>query len=633
MKRFKFYIFVISLSIISSCATKSGNNLPRSRDLEKAEQLMQRGKSKQAVYYYQRLADQKSPHRNRYRLLLIDSLIKSGKTQEAMTHVNTINKRQLSPRERDRLKFLQVQISLSSGDTEKALAFLNEVPVQSLKYPDQVTYFQSKAFAYSLAGDLLASTNERIKLAQIIQDPQVEYENNVAIMETLSLLPSHVLKSSRQQGSEALNGWVALTSILKLRNSPDLNAALNEWYQMYPQHSVTNSAFIETYLESSRHDFQRPGSIAILLPESGALVGAAQAVREGFMAAYYNQGDDAIKPNIQFYNSAASNIVALYQQAVEEGAELIIGPLNKEKIKTLISTVDLKTPVLALNHIPGVHHPMLYQFGLSPIDEAGQIARKAWADGHRRMLVLTSNSNYGQRISQYFTKIWQEMGGKMLEAQSYNPKETDYSKSIKTLLNLDESQQRFKQISNVIPRAKFTARRRSDVDAIFISGYPRAARLINPQLKFYRAKQLPVYATSRLYIGRPNPGQDSDLNGIRFCDIPWLLNAEYDGELSLSALQNAWQQIPTIYLRLIALGIDSYNIVAHLDKMDGNQYHGATGNLLLTGGNRIKRQLMCAKFVEGKPQQAQFVESAEINYESITEVTEQSESVPVDVER
>ncbi len=632
MKHFKFYILVISLSLISSCATRSGKKPPHSKDLEKAEQLMKSGKSKQAAHYYQRLAGQKSPHRNQYRLLVIDSLIKSGKTQDALDYANTINEDQLLPKEKVRFKFLYAQISLSSGDTEKALAILNEIPVQGLEYSDQVTYFQSKAFAFSLAGDLLASVKERIKLGQFIQDPQVEYENNVAILEILSLLPSHALKSSQQQTSDALRGWIALTGILKLRNSPDINSALNEWYQMYPQHSVTNSAFIETYLESSRHEFQRPDSIAILLPESGSYARAAQAVREGFMAAYYNQQDNAIKPNIRFYDSATDGIISLYQLAVDEGAKLIIGPLNKNKIETLISTAELTVPVLALNHIPGLYHPMLYQFGLSPIDEAGQIASKAWEDGHRKILILTSNSNYGRRIAQYFTKIWQEMGGVMLETQNYNPKETDYSKSIKALLNLDESQGRYKRISSVIPMVKFTPRRRADVDAILISGYPRAARLLNPQLKFYHAKQIPIYATSRLYNGRPNPGQDSDLNGIHFCDIPWLLNEDYDGELSLSTLQNTWQQIPSIYLRLIALGIDAYNIVAHLGKMDGIQYQGATGNLLLTGGNRIKRQLMCAKFVGGIPQQAEFLENNNVNYEGITELIEQSETAHEDIE-
>jgi len=634
MEHFKIYILIISLCFISSCRGP-GKRLPHSRDLEKADQLMQRGKSKQATYYYQRLAGQKSPQQNQYRLLVIDSLIKSGKTQDAMAYANTINQNQLAPQEKGHLKLLYAQISLSSGDTEKALAILNEIPVRSLENSNQLTYFQSKAFAYSLAGDLLASVSEKIKLSQILQDPQLEYENNTAILETLSLLSSQTVHSSQQQSPNALNGWIALSRILKFKNSPDFNDALNEWYQMYPQHPVTNSAFIETYLEGAqreRHTFELPESIAIMLPESGSYARAAQAVREGFMAAYYNQQDDAIKPNIRFYDSSASNIITLYQQAVEEGAELIIGPLSKDKIETLISTAELSVPVLALNHIPGLYHPKIYQFGLSPIDEAGQIAIKAWLDGHRKMLILTSNSGYGKRIAQYFTKIWQGMGGVVLEAQTYNPKDTDYSSSIKALLNLDESQQRYEQIRKVISNAKFTPRRRTDVDAIFISGYSRAARLINPQLKFYRAKQIPVYATSRLYIGRPNPGQDSDMDGIQFCDIPWLLHEDYDGELSLTTLQNTWQQFPSIYLRLIALGIDTYSVVDHLGDLDSSQYQGATGNLLLTDGNRIKRQLMCAEFVEGIPQQAEFLEKNSVNYEDVFELREQSETTHEDIE-
>jgi outer membrane PBP1 activator LpoA protein len=632
MTYYKFYILAISLCFISSCVTGPGKNLPYSKDLEKAEQLMQSGNSKQAIPYYQRLADQQSPYQEQYRLLVIDSLIKSGNSQDALVYANTIKQNRLLPQERIHLKLLYAQISLSSGDTEKALTILNSIPVQALEYSEQLTYFRAKAFAYSLAGDLLVSARERIKLGHIIDDPQEQYENNVAILETLSLMPSHELQSSREQASGDLGGWIALTGILKSKGSSDFNAELNEWYQMYPEHSVTNSAFVETFLESSHHVFQLPNSIAILLPESGPYARAAQAVREGFMAAYYHQQDHAFKPSIQFYDSATSNITALYQQAIAEGAELIIGPLNKEKIETLISTTDLTVPVLALNHIPGLHHPMLYQFGLSPIDEAGQLASKAWADGHRRILILTSNSNYGRRIAQYFTKAWQGMGGVMLEAQTYDAKETDYSKSIIALLNIDESEQRYKRISSIIPRAKFTPRRRSDVDAIFISGYPRAARSIKPQLIFHRAKRVPVYATSRLYNGRPNPGQDGDLNGIHFCDIPWLLNEDYEGELSLSTLQNTWKQFPSIYLRVIAMGIDAYNIVAHLGQMDSTQYQGATGNLLLTGGNRIKRQLMCAQFSEGMPQQAEFLENTGVNYEGIGELTEQPEPVVEDVE-
>ena len=615
MNCIKLLILLIGFSFTFGCAMGPGKNLPRSRDLETADQLMQSGQSKQATSYYQRLADKPSPYQNQYRLLVIESLIKSGKSQDALAYANTINQRRLTARDADRLKLLYAQISLSSGDTDSALNKLDEVSTQGLEYDEQVNYFQSRAFAYSLAGDLLASANERIKLAEIIQDTQLGYENNTAILETLSLLPSHTLQTAQEQSSTTLSGWLGLTRLLKLRNTPDFNAALNEWYQSYPQHPVTNTAFIESFLESSRHVFKLPGSIAILLPETGVYARAAKAVREGFMAAYYHQQEELIKPNIQFYDSADNNIAALYQQAIDEGAELIIGPLNKDKLEMLVSTTELTVPVLALNHIPELFQPELYQFGLSPLDEAGQIATKAWLDGHRKMLILTSNSNYGKRITELFTKIWEGMGGVILEAQTYESSDRDYSKSIRALLNLDESQQRYERIRRVVSSAKFSPRRRTDADAIFISGYPRAARMINPQLKFYRAKNIPVYATSRLYNGRPNPAQDGDLNGISFCDIPWLLDEDFEGELSLSVLQNNWQQFPSIYLRLVALGLDAYNIVAHLDKMDSIQYQGATGNLLLTEGNRIKRQLMCAKFIDNIPQEMEFLENTNINYE------------------
>ena len=119
----------------------------------------------------------------------------------------------------------------------------------------------------------------------------------------------------------------------------------------------------------------------------------------------------------------------------------------------------------------------------------------------------------------------------------------------------------------MIPKLEFTARRRHDADVIFLAGHPRASRLLNPQLRFYRASRIPVYATPSIYSGRPNPSQDLDLNGIRFCDIPWLYNDVYQGELSLESLQDSWRQFPSIYLRLIALGID-----ANLRSVQGNLY-------------------------------------------------------------
>ena len=562
---------------------------------------MQKGQPKQAAEHYQRLAEQESAYQNQYRMLTIDSFIKAGNPTDAITYANAIDPASLSLQERHHLNLLYAQIYLSDGDAEQAMAKLDIIPEDLLETKDRIIFHQSRAFAYSLNGELLNSVLERIILGELFQDPVQQYDNNAAILETLSILPASSLQL--QPTSQTLNGWVSLTKILKqlTPGSSEFNTSINDWRLAFPQHPA-NSAFLDEYLTKPRHAFKQPSSIAVLLPDSGPYAQAAQAIREGFMAAYYHQQNEDFKPSIQFYDTASSNILALYNQAVVEGAELIIGPLNKDKIEALITATDLSTPVLALNHIAELYQPMLYQFGLSPQDEIEQVAGQAWIDGHQKALLLVPESNRGQRISGYFNSAWQAVDGVILESQTYKPGDSDFSSPIKKLLNLDESRYRYQRLRQMIPKLKFTARRRHDADVIFLNGHPRATRLLNPQLRFYRASRIPIYATPGIYNGRPNPSQDLDLNGIRFCDIPWLYDDAYQGELSLESLQDSWRQFPGIYLRLIALGIDAFNLVPHLDKLDTIQYRGATGNLLLTGSNRIKRHLVCAKFIDGIPQ-------------------------------
>src|SRR5690554_7108230 len=71
---------------------------------------------------------------------------------------------------------------------------------------------------------------------------------------------------------------------------------------------------------------------------------------------------------------------------------------------------------------------------------------------------------------------------------------------------------------------EFEPRRRQDADWLFLVALPQQARQIKPTLAFNFASDLPVYSTSHVYSGEPNPSKDRDLNGIVFCDTPWLLD-------------------------------------------------------------------------------------------------------------
>jgi outer membrane PBP1 activator LpoA protein len=60
-----------------------------------------------------------------------------------------------------------------------------------------------------------------------------------------------------------------------------------------------------------------------------------------------------------------------------------------------------------------------------------------------------------------------------------------------------------------------------------------------------------------------------------------------------------WRSLPNKYLRLVALGIDSFHLIDHLSEINNKPFSGATGTLSLNSQNRITRQLVCAKFSHG----------------------------------
>lgn len=585
------------LVLFSGCASAPVSSALPEQEVLVTQPLIRNDQPEPMVELYQHPNASSFSERNQQRLKSIESLIQTGDGTTAKRDADAINPDDLSSEQHTQLNLLYAQILLSFGEAEQAIDSLARIHPQQLNLDNQIKYFQSQAFAYSLTGNLLGSAKSRIELHPLITSPAELEKNQAAILEALRLLPDTDLQTNQ---TDALAGWLSLAKILKTINQPDFNAQLSQWRATYPAHPADLS-FLDRPQDAQGNTPSQAKAIALLLPGSGTFAQAGKAIRAGFMAAY-NHADNTTKPAIRFYDSEQSTSQALYNQAAFEGAQLIIGPLAKEQIQSLADTVTFNIPVLALNHIPGLQKNRLYQFSLSPLDDTEQITHKASADGHRKVLLLIPDNAQGKRIANYLTEDWENQNGTILETQAYNPKETDFSSPIQKLLNLDESEQRYNKIRALIPAVKYTPRRRQDADAILLSAYSPEARSINPQLQFYQAGDLPVYAMPTVYTGQVNASLDADLNKITFCDTPWLFNKAYQGELGMDALQETWKQFPSSYLRLIAMGIDAYNLATRLDTLEANPYPGATGNLSLTADQRIRRELICTKFTAGQPE-------------------------------
>ena len=82
-------------------------------------------------------------------------------------------------------------------------------------------------------------------------------------------------------------------------------------------------------------------------------------------------------PDLQVYDTSQRRLQDIYNEAVSNGAQMIIGPLRSAGVRTLIGLDALPVPTISLNRIKtkNLSGPKnLYQFGLSPLDEMEQIA-------------------------------------------------------------------------------------------------------------------------------------------------------------------------------------------------------------------------------------------------------------------
>ncbi len=537
--------------------------------------------------------------------------------------INTKRTAALSSQQRHKLNLLSAQVYLRNGHAEKALTKLSITDPYYLSEENKINYYKEKAFAYSLQNKEVESVKARIQLSQIIHTEEQRNENNIVILDGINRLSPQHLNFIQTEAPPALEGWLALSSIYKnQQNGQNPQSSLAAWKQRYSKHPA-NSGFLLSYFNASSNSttvsihnqpFTQVSSVALLLPQSGRYAKAAKAVKEGFINAY-TLNQSGFQPILNFYDTASVDSSDLYQQAILEGAELIIGPLSKENIQNIADhNVNLTTPILALNHIPNLVKNNLYQFGLSPIDESNQVANHARGRQIKRALLITPQTRKGERTSGLMEESWQALGGTLLEAQTYDPRKNDFSPPIKRLLNLDKSQSRYKQLKRVLGKnIKHKKRTRQDAGAIFLSASPKTARSIYPQLQFYGATKIPVYMVSQFYTGLANPSKNRDLNNITFCDIPWLFPTAYSGSLDHASLKHVWRKFPNKHLRLIALGMDAFNLIGHLNGLTSAPYSGTTGTLSLNAENRVTRELVCAKFINGEAilqtqEQNQFIE-------------------------
>ena len=595
-------------TILSACATGDFSGYGGSQGEARAEREARNGRYADAAGTYIGLAAVAyGDEQTRLTLLAIEQWLYAGDARRARSALRTIP----TPAGGE-LKWLwsadAAALSLWEGQPDRALRLLEPLSRQPLPQDHRARIEALRADAYFQKQEPVRAIELYLLRENWLDDDFSVRQNRRRLWAGLKVSDSQVLRDAADITYDRnIQGWLALGTLANSTGEQGIgwSNGVVQWQETYRDHPAIGILDDMDLPQAGSLEF--PRQIALLLPLSGGNAAAGNAIRNGFLGAYFSAtaGLDAAQQVRVYDINVPGGALAVYETAVRDGAEFVVGPLLRRSVSELAEQSLLPVPVLALNYLSEnvAAPPGFYQFALAPEDEAKSAASKTINDDLRLGVALIPNNDWGRRVLTSFTNEFEAAGGSLLDYRSYQPNDQDFSVEIQELMALSQSVQRYQRLrANIGSALQFDPRRRQDIDFVFLAADAKAGRLIKSQLKFHYSGDLPVYSTSFIYSmdGR----SDTDLNGVMFAETPWVINPP------------AWiADFPELYAefwpaekrltRLHAMGYDAYHLVGGLfptrsGPMD--EIIGATGTLHLEADGRVHRKLAWARFERGRPE-------------------------------
>ena len=482
------------------------------------------------------------------------------------------------------------QLYLGQGQAKQAMTLIKP-PTADVSGRWRLQYLKTLVLAQDMLGDAVGA----VRSLATGNEPSLHEE----LWRRVRALPADQLKQHATVARDAYSGWIELAIIDQdlADSAENWSTAIIFWLQQYPGHQAQKT--ILPLLRQQNYERHRSaGQIAVLLPRSGALLPQSSSIEYGIISAWYDD-DSGQQPILRFYDTNGSDVYKLYQRAIADGAELVIGPLSHGNVDVMNVIEDLPVPLLALNTSTTgiVAAKNYYEFSLAPEQEVKQIAEKAWFGGHQAAMALMPDSKYGQRLAQVFSARWQELGGLLIPSQPLVDDRDDILQQLGELLHVRISQLRIERLEQTLGISLSAPNRhRSDISFIFLAAAEDVARQIGPHMRFLDLEHVQIYAMSDIYHGTSGDGAAHDMDLMQFPTMPWLLDPEPAGGKNMELLEGEIQ-----YPELFAFGLDAYRLVIELKKLTAQPnatYAGATGELQVNG-NKVQRKMTWAIFYGG----------------------------------
>lgn len=608
-------IMLFGLSLLLSACSTTTTTVPASETATDAVTSQSAGVpevlttiEQPAQYYIDKIELASKDQQISWQLLSARALIAEGHSQPALDMLLSVEQKPLSTQQLFELILIKSEAYLIEKRYQDAASTLSfDSSLSADKQAHWQRFYLLKATIAELLNDNVKASEYRVLLNDFLE-PELHDSNNRRLWAVLAKLSSTELAAQQVQfktTNPILLGWYQLAAIEhQYMTEPKLLIEnLRDWKAANPQHPAT-STFSAELVKAMETVPYSTSQIAVLAPLTGKRAVAGKAIREGILSAYYQDSTEN-RANIQFYDTEATSADELYLQAIDDGADFVIGPLLKSNLAKVLPLVK-DVPLISLNQLdkaPTADN--IYYFSLSPNDEVIAAAKKMHKDGIQHPLVLAPNNSNGSRLAIEFNKQWQLLTDASSETYKYKSR-SDMQNTVTSLFAVTSSNQRINLMQKLVgDNIKTKTRSRRDIDAIYIIATPSEAMLAVPYITTTQnpyAPQVAVYASSRSHDNNLSKTQSRDLNGLTFSDMPWLLNPDLELKQQTLAL---WPNMSKLEQNLFAMGYDAFKLMPNLLQLrnfPNLRLASQTGILYIDDHGIIEREFSWAKYRSGKIQ-------------------------------
>lgn len=524
--------------------------------------------------------------------------------------------------------------------------------------PLSASYYKLLNAAFEDKKRPLAALNAKLYAFSLTASSEQSHQQITNIWQDFQRLSQWQLNLLSQDKAPLSEGWLQLTAISNKfsHNQAQLTYQLSIWQKKFKLHPAN---IIAKQLTSFSLTEKSIKNIAVILPLTGKQHAAGLAIQQGVLASFNNDENK----KLHFLDSNSVNWYSLNSEFARLNIDYVIGPLLKANVdkyithtssstqsqndymlnasselfgfKTeqesttsqqsqatdYITAIDSQSAIesylkpqqnsqiidtLLLN-IPAKtslndRHTVL---SMRPEDEASQAAATLSRQTFQHPIVLSQKNVVSKRIAQAFAQQWHRITGNTIEIIYYDTG-AQMQANIKASLAVDKSKARIDELKGRVNQTlKTQTRNRRDIDMIYLVGTPEQTRLVKPYIEVNIspfAEVISVFASSRSHSTQSDYSTNSDLRGLTFTEIPWLLSGEKDTELS-SISNRIWPNRSDSLSRLFAMGFDSYQLISKIPLMQQAphiQHWGQTGVLKLNDDGVLTRSLLWGKYKRNK---------------------------------